>query len=130
MSRKVLFVLFTDDFCRSFHAFIWALDLKQHGHEVSIILEGPGTKHLSLLEPSSASSGLAEKFREVKAAGLLHGACKAASAGCGMGSTCGGPEPADLHGLARTYGVQLLEDVSGHANITPFIEQGYQVVTF
>ena len=45
--QKLLFVLFTNEPCKRNHAFMHALDLSLHGHEVRILLEGEATRCLA-----------------------------------------------------------------------------------
>jgi hypothetical protein len=118
MKRKLLFVVFTDDACRRNHAFMYAIDLARHEHSVRILLEGDATQSLR-----ERDGRFGELFEEARALGLLVGACKTASSGCG--------DPArDVTGLARESGVPLIDTLDGHAGIEPFVGEGYEVVTF
>lgn len=118
MTRKLLFVLFTNDGCKRNHAFMYAIDLAQHGHQVRLLLEGEGTQCLRERE-----GRFGELFEQARGLGLLAGACKAASAGCQDPSR-------DVTGLAQDLGLPLLDTLGGHAGIAPFVAEGYEVVTF
>ncbi|MBI5549502.1 MAG: hypothetical protein HY901_36915 [Deltaproteobacteria bacterium] len=118
MKRKLLFVVFTNDACRRNHAFMYAIDLARHGHEVRLILEGEGTRSVRERE-----GRFGELFEEARGLGILAGACKTASAGCK-------DEGRDVTTLVREAGLPLLDNLSGHAGIEPFVRDGYEVVTF
>ncbi|MGC4120827.1 MAG: hypothetical protein QM765_40875 [Myxococcales bacterium] len=118
MARKLLFVVFTNDPCKRNHAFLWAADLAQHGHHVRILLEGEGTQSLKERE-----GHFGELFEKARGLGLIAGACKAASAGC--------KDPdRDVTPIAQELGLELFDGAGGHASIAPFVDQGYEVVTF
>jgi hypothetical protein len=118
MSRKMLFVVFTNDACRRNHAFLYAIDLARHGHVVRLILEGDATQSLRERE-----GRFGELFEEARGLGLLVGACKTATTGC--------RDPArDVTGLARELGLPLLDTLDGHAGIASFVGEGFEVVTF
>jgi hypothetical protein len=118
MNRKLLFVVFTNEPCKRNHAFMYAVDLARHGHQVRLILEGEGTQSLRERE------GLfGELFEEARSLGILAGACKTASAGCGEAER-------DVTGIAHQLGLPLLDTMRGHAGIEPFVSEGYEVVTF
>ena len=120
-SRKLLFVLFSDDACRQNHAFMYALDLHRNGHDVHVIIEGAATKVLT--EMALADSRTGQLLREVHEAGLVVGACARASSGCASGDPT-----RDVAEIARANGIALLSDMEGHASIEPFVRDGYEVV--
>ena len=122
MKQKLLFLVFTDDACRQNHAFMYALECRALGHEVSLILEGAATAALNRLAEGGKFSRL---FREAKESGLLEGACKTASGGCSTNE-----KDRDVAQLAGKEGLKLLSDLDGHAGIGRFIENGYQVLVF
>jgi hypothetical protein len=118
VTRKLLFVVFTNDACRRNHAFLYAIDLARHGHLVRLILEGDATQ--SLRERSGRFGTL---FEEARALGLLAGACKTATTGCRDAAR-------DVTGLAHELGLPLIDTLDGHAGIESFVSEGYEVVTF
>jgi hypothetical protein len=121
MTRKILFVLFADDECRQSHALWYTLDLHRQGHEVRLLLEGAGAQLVQQLEVPG--SGRGDLLRKVQSAGLLVGACHAASIGCGQP---GLDSPAVR--TATAYGIPLREDMDGHAGLSTFVQQGYELV--
>ena len=55
----------------------------------------------------------------------LAGACRTASHGCGNSKTASVvPE------WLKSMGVGLLEDLDGHAGITSWVQDGYEIITF
>lgn len=118
MKRKLLFVVFTNDSCRRNHAFMYAIDLARHGHDVRLILEGEAVRCLGERE-----GRFGELFEQARSLGLVVGACKTASAGCSNPSN-------DVTALARAAGVDLIGTLEGHAGIETFVSDGYEVVTF
>lgn len=120
MSRKLLFVLFTNEPCKRNHAFMQALDLDARGHALRILLEGEATRCLAELE-----GRFGELFAAASARGLVVGACQTASAGCATG------DPArNVAALATELGVPLLGAMDGHASLAGFVDEGYELVVF
>ncbi len=118
MKRKLLFLVFTNDACRRNHAFMYAVDLARHGHDVRLVLEGDATQ--CLLEREGHFGKL---FEETRGLGLLVGLCKTASRGCCDPSR-------DVTRLAEESGLTLIDTLDGHAGIAEFVAEGYEVVTF
>ena len=116
--RKLLFVVFTNDTCRRNHAFMYAIDLKRHGHDVRLIIEGEATQGLA-----DRQGRFFELFEEARSLGLVVGACKTATAGCSDPSR-------DLTAVARELALPLIDTLDGHAGIEPFVRDGYEIVTF
>jgi hypothetical protein len=114
MSRKLLFLVFSDEACRQNHALMYAQDLQAKGHEVRVIIEGPATAMFR--EPSAL-------LVRAKEAGLIAGACRRASGGCAGGER-------NVAGQVRDFGVELLDEMQGHAAIGAFVEQGFELVVF
>jgi hypothetical protein len=124
MTRKLLFVCFSDDECRLTHAMWWAGEAHDAGHEVKILLEGLGTRCLTWLSDPEMK-GFAQAFSRVKELGLIAGVCQAASSGCA--GEAGKPKPIEA---ARTLGLVLKNTLNGHAGIAEFLQQGFEVITF
>ncbi|MFC1643195.1 hypothetical protein ACFL5O_11015 [Myxococcota bacterium] len=120
MTKKLLFLVFSGDACRVQHAFMHALDLAEHGHQVCLLLEGEATAKLRELD-----GRFGELFRAALAENLVAGVCATAARGCSTG------DPArHVAELAEELGLSLLGDLSGHASIERFVRDGYELVTF
>jgi hypothetical protein len=92
------------------HVLLNALDLKANGYEVKIVFEGASVK----LPPI-----LAEKnplYKKALEEGIIAGVCKACAHTLGV-----------LEEIEKLE-LPLLSDMSGHAGMKPFIEEGYKVV--
>ena len=62
------------------------------------------------------------KIRFAKAAGLIAGACRQASTGCGSA------EDRNIVDAVAGHGLALLDDLDHHAGIEPFLRAGYGVI--
>jgi hypothetical protein len=120
MQRKILFVLFAEDVCRQLHTFLYARDLHRKGYQTKVILEGMATRLLADL--LQAPPLLQKAVADAKAAGLIAGACRQASTGCGS------PEDRNVVDAIRGHGIGLLDDLDNHAGIEPFVREGYEVI--
>lgn len=114
MSKVAVFAFNGEMLC-FVHALLNALDLKAKGHEVRLVVEGTAVK---LAPEFAGGGGFGELFLKVREQGLLAGFCRACSTKLGV-----------LAEVER-LGLPLLADMQGHAGMAPFLEQGYQVITF
>lgn len=123
-SRRLLFVLFSDDPCRLNHALLYALDLHREGAAtVRLIVEGAATGTMG--KAKAEGSWTAELLGQAIEAGLVAGACRTASAGCSTGEP--GRQVTDT---LVAMGLTLLDDLEGHAGIARFVRDGYEIVPF
>jgi hypothetical protein len=121
MSRKFLFVVFTDDACRQNHAWRWGLNLKKSGYSVRILIEGVATRlFLKLDDPDQKTASL---FNQAKEEGLIVGACLTASNGCANQGN-----DIRIADLVTRHGVQLDGDLDHHAGIEKHIREGFELV--
>ena len=122
--RKLLFILFSDDACRLNHALLYAIDLHRQGiATVRVIIEGTATAALGRLPDESSRT--ARLLREAIDLGLVAGACKTASAGCSTGD----PDR-QVTEVFVELGLELLDGLDGHAGVSPYVLEGYELVTF
>ncbi len=114
MKKTVIFA-FRDDLMCFIHVLLNALEMKSKGYETGIVLEGASvTLVAQLATPDNPMAGLYRKSREHN---LILGACKACCA------KLGALEAVEAEGL------RLIDDMSGHASISRFIDEGYEVIT-
>lgn len=110
MSKYLFYAMRGEKMC-FLHVLMNALDLQANGHDVHIIFEGESCK----LPPVLAE----EKnplFLKAMEKGLIAGACKACSA--------------VLKTLeANAELMPLLDDMSNHAGMKPYVDQGYQIIS-
>lgn len=115
MKKIVLFAFNGDPLC-FVHVLLNALDLHQRSHTVLVVLEGTSVKLVpELVRPDHFLHPL---WQKTLAAGLVAGVCRACSVKLGV-----------LEAV-EAQGLPLLADMSGHAGLAPFVEDGFEVLTF
>lgn len=115
MNKVALFVFNGDPMC-FVHVLLNALDMKEKGYAVEIVVEGAATRLVpDLGRKENPLNGLWEK---VKSTGLVAGACKACSQKLGT------------HQASVDQNLALLDDMKGHPGMAHYIEKGYRVITF
>lgn len=113
--KKVFFAFKGDPVC-FIHVLLNAIDMKEKGLEVKIVMEGAATSLIpDLALPANPLNSLWEKAKSMD---LVAGVCKA----CAM----------KMKSLdsAKAQNLVILEDMSGHPSMTGFIENGYEVINF
>ena len=120
MTRKLLFIVFTNDPCKRNHAFMHALSLTADGHTVRILLEGEGTCSVAERE-----GHFGELWASATSRGLFVGACKSASCGCAS------DDPSrDMTARLQAEGLPLLDDMDGHAAVNTYVADGFELVIY
>jgi len=113
--KKALFVFNGDPMC-FIHVLLNALDLHDHGHETTIVMEGASVAlPPALIMPEHPLAGLFAKAREK---GLVAGACRACSVKLGVVEA------------VEAAGIGLIGDMNGHPSMRAYLEAGFEVVTF
>jgi hypothetical protein len=115
MNKYALFA-FNDEAMCFIHVLLNGLDLRAKGQEVKIIFEGAACRLVP--ELGQAAHPFHQLYTRAREAGLIAGVCKACAQKMG-GLTA-----------ARDQGLTILEDMSGHAGMTPYILEGYRIITF
>jgi hypothetical protein len=115
MDKVVLFA-YNGEFMCFIHVLLNALDLKEKGRQVGIVIEGSACK----LVPEMAKEGnpLAALYQKAKTQGLIDGVCRACSAKLGVTEA------------VASEGLPFLDDMSGHPSMSRYLENGYEVITF
>jgi hypothetical protein len=115
MEKFALFAFNGDPLC-FIHVLLNALDLSEKGHAVSLVIEGAATRLIPELDrPDHPLHAL---YRRARESVLLLGACRACAQKMGTLES------------AREQGLKILDDMSGHAGLAPFVTQGCRIVTF
>jgi len=114
--KKIALFAFNGDFMCFIHVLLNALDMKERGYDVKIVIEGSATK----LIPELAKEGnpMYELYRKARELGIIDGACQACSHKMGT-----------LEAV-KAEGVKLLGDMKGHPGIARYREEGFEVITF
>jgi hypothetical protein len=113
-NKTAIFVFRGDPVC-FVHALLNAIDRFEKGGTVKMIMEGEATRLIrELRKPEHSLHGLYEK---AKKSGLIDAVCRACAIKTGVPAAAAGE------------GFRLADDISGHASMAPFIEQGYEIIT-
>lgn len=110
--EKVLFYGITGDKMCFQHILLNALDLHQAGVEVKLIFEGASVKLVSLFEEEGNPL-----YAKAKETGLIAGICLACSKVMGF------------YEANLASGLPMLSDMSGHAGMKSFLEEGWRVIS-
>jgi hypothetical protein len=111
----VLFAFRGDPLC-FVHVLLNGLDLHQNGREGKIVLEG---ESVTLVEKMTRPGHfLSDLYRKARAAGIIHGACKACST------------KLKATDAVEKAGIPLIGDMSGHPAMSQFLADGFEVITF
>ncbi len=110
MNRYLFYAMDGEKMC-FLHILLNAIDLAEAGNEVKIVFEAQACK----LPPIFAEEKN-KHYLKADELGLFAGACKACSA--------------VMNTLeANQKLMPILDDMSGHAGMKPFVEQGYTVIS-
>ena len=109
---KVLFYGLTGEKMCFQHILLNAMDLYSSGKEVKIIFEGASVKLVSVFEKENNPL-----YRRAKESEIIAGVCLACS------------KVLDVYDDNVKSGLKLLDDMSGHAGMKPYIEEGYQIIS-
>ena len=128
MSKFAIFAFNGDPMC-FIHVLLNALDLKDKGHDVAVVVEGSSVK---LVGPLSGGPGLEDlkaakpamfdllktNFGKVRDAGLVDAVCRACSKQLGVLDS------------VEASGLPLSGDMSGHPAMASYIAEGFSIITF
>ncbi len=98
------------------HVLLNGLDLRARGQEVKIVIEGAACRLIP--ELGETVNPVHQLYMKARDAGLRAGVCKACA------------QKAGSLEAARAQGLTILEDMSGHAGMAPYILDGYRIITF
>jgi hypothetical protein len=97
------------------HAMLNAMDMKDRGYDVKVVIEGDATKMLSLLR--NETKPFADVYRRFRDLGLIDCVCRACA-------TKNSVVPVVIE-----QNLKLGDDMSGHPGMAAYMEQGYEIVT-
>lgn len=110
--KKVLFYGMTGEKMCFQHILLNAIDLYSSDVKVKIIFEGASVKLVSVFEKENNPL-----YRKAKEAGIIAGICLACS------------KVMDVYEENLESGLEMLEDMSGHAGMKKYTNDGYQVIS-
>jgi len=116
MNNKVAIFAFNGETMFFVHALLNALDMKEKGYDIKLIIEGSATKQI--IELAEPDKPFAKIYGKVKEAGLIDCVCQACSAQTGSLES------------AKEQGLPLCKEMSGHPSIARYIDAGYQFLVF
>jgi hypothetical protein len=115
MKKFALFAYNGDLMC-FIHVLLNALDMKNRGHDVKLVIEGSATKLVP--ELAKTENPMHALYEKAKAQHLIDGVCKACS--IKMGSS----------DAVKAEGLPFLDEMMGHPSIARYYADGFEVVTF
>lgn len=110
--EKVLFYAMTGEKMCFLHILLNAIDLNDNRVETKIIFEGASVKLVSVFEEEKNPL-----YLKAKNSGLIAGVCLACSKTLGVFEK------------NNSYGLKMLDDMSGHAGIREYFLNGYKVIS-
>lgn len=110
--KKILFYGMTGEKMCFQHILLNALDLYSSGNEVKIIFEGASVKLVKIFEEENNSL-----YNKAKEFGIIAGVCLACS------------KVLDVYDQNIKSGLTMLNNMSGHAGIKNYINNGYEVIS-
>lgn len=113
--KKVAVFAFSGDPAAFAHAMLTAMDMKDRGYDVKVVVEGDATKLLSLLR--NETKPFADVYRRFRDRGLISSVCRVCA-------TRNGVVPVVIE-----QNLKLAEDAKGHPAMAAYMEQGYEIVT-
>ena len=114
--EKVALFAFNGEKCCFVHVLLNALDLREKGYDVSLIIEGSATKLIKELHGEGADYH--DLYEKVKDRGVIDCVCRACSHQNGV------LEEVEKQGLS--FGSEM----SGHPSMSRYLDEGYQIVSF
>jgi hypothetical protein len=113
--KKVAVFAFSGDPAAFAHAMLTAMDMKDRGYDVKVVIEGDATRLLSLLR--NETKPFAEVYRQFRDRQLIDCVCRACA-------TRNGVIPVVIE-----QSFKLADEMAGHPSMAAYMEQGYEVVT-
>ncbi|MBI3011576.1 MAG: DsrE family protein, partial [Candidatus Omnitrophica bacterium] len=101
---------------RAVHAFLYAKELKEHGHEVVLIFDGAGTEWADELTNPESQSKLKPMYEQLKQAAIVEIVC----------DFCAGAFGVKERLVQRQ--LPLTTEYAGHPSIAKWADQGYQLL--
>jgi hypothetical protein len=114
---KIVLAAFNGEPMCFVHVLLNAMDMKEKGHEVTIVIEGPATALAKDLH-ENPDKPFAPLYKKAKEQGLIGCACQACSQKTGA-----------LDSL-KEQGIELCNEMNGHPSLARLMEEGHQVLTF
>ena len=115
MSKVALFAFNGEMMC-FVHVLLNALDFKEKGYDVAVVIEGSATALIPQL--ARPENPMADLYQKVKAKGLINGVCRACSA------------KMKVTEAVEQEGLPFADEMKGHPSMARYLDQGYRIITF
>ena len=115
MEKLALFA-FNGELLCFVHVLLNAIDMKENGHEVKIIMEGPATRIIP--EIAQEDNPMFSLYQKAKEQNLIDGACKACSS------------KLKVREAIENEGLPFLDEMSGHPSMRRYLNNGYRIIVF
>ncbi|MBD3405548.1 MAG: cytoplasmic protein [Candidatus Lokiarchaeota archaeon] len=112
---KFMFLATNDNKMHLFHILLNAINYHELGNEIAVVLECASPKLLIDISKGTLKMPLFFKAKEL---GLIDHSCMACT------DTFSATE------AAKSLGISLKGDLSGHSNLHAFSDRGYSIITF
>ena len=116
MNKKVAIFAFNGEIMCFVHALLNALDMKQKGYDIKLVIEGSDTKQIK--ELANHDKPFATIYEKTREAGLIDCVCQACASQTGSLDS------------AKEQNLPLCSEMSGHPSMARYIENGYQILIF
>ncbi|MHA1681799.1 MAG: DsrE family protein [Promethearchaeota archaeon] len=118
MVKKIALFAFNGDPMCFVHVLLNALDMKEQGYDVKVVIEGSATKLVKVYAEEKEKNPFYKLYVNLKERGLIDAVCKACA------TKMGAKEAAEAEGLP------LSSTINGHPAMSTYIQKGYQIITF
>jgi hypothetical protein len=115
MKKFALFAFNGEPMC-FVHALLNALDMKEKGHDIRLIIEGTATAQIR--ELTDRGTPFSPLYEKVKNADIIDCVCRACANQTGSLES------------AETQGLTLCAEMSGHPSMAKYIDLGYEIIVF
>jgi hypothetical protein len=105
-----------DGMARALHALLYTRELRQHGHEVTLVFDGAGTEWVAEWSKPDSTNRYAPMYRELARQGVTEVICDYCAAAFGV------KEPLVQRKLP------LAGEFEGHPSIARWANRGYQII--
>ncbi|HEY3367862.1 MAG TPA: DsrE family protein [Symbiobacteriaceae bacterium] len=99
------------ELARALHGLLYAQDLHNAGHEVSVIFDGAGTTWVKTLE--DPENKYHDVYRATKELGLIGGVCEYCAGAFGVAED------------VKQSGLPIKGELHGHPSLSDLVAQGY-----
>lgn len=116
MSKKIAIFAFNGDEMCFVHALMNALDMKEKGYDIKLIIEGSATKLVK--EAENEKKSFTNIYKKVKDAGLIDCVCRACAS-----------KTESLESVKKQE-LPLCDEMFGHPSMARYMDEGYELIVF